>query len=65
MLRRAFWPFAYCCNRRCLLWHDKLELKRANIGLARFLPALLLRQFRETPKSKGAGAQAKQARTVN
>jgi IS1 family transposase len=37
-LKRAFWLFAYCYNRRALYWHDKPKLKRANIGLAQFLP---------------------------
>lgn len=39
-LRRAFWLFVYCYNRRCLFWHGKPRLKRANIGLAEFLPAI-------------------------
>ena len=40
-LQRLFWLFAYCYNRRCLLWHQRPKLKRANIGLAQFLPANL------------------------
>jgi IS1 family transposase len=40
-LRRAFWLFAYCYNRRCLLWHERPNLKQANIGLAQFLPAIV------------------------
>ena len=40
-LRRAFWLFAYCYNRRCLLWHDKPKLKQTNMGLAQFLPAIV------------------------
>jgi insertion element IS1 protein InsB len=39
-LRRAFWLFVYCYNRRCLFWHDKPKLKQANIGLALFLTAI-------------------------
>jgi IS1 family transposase len=40
-LRRAFWLFAYCYNRRCLLWHERPKLKQANIGLAQFLTAIV------------------------
>jgi hypothetical protein len=40
-LRRAFWLFAYCYNRRCLLWHDKPKLKHTNMGLAQFLPIIV------------------------
>ena len=38
-LRRAFWLFVYCYNRRCLLWHERPKLKQANIALAQFLTA--------------------------
>jgi hypothetical protein len=38
-LRGAFWLFAYCYNKPCLLWHERPNLKQANIGLAQFLPA--------------------------
>jgi len=40
-LRRAFWLFAYCYNRRCLFWHDKPKLKQTNMGLAQFLPSIV------------------------
>ena len=40
-LRRAFWLFAYCYNRRCLFWQDKPKLKQTNIGLAQFLPSIV------------------------
>ena len=40
-LRRAFWLFTYCYNRRCLLWHERPKLKQANIALAQFLTAQL------------------------
>jgi hypothetical protein len=40
-LRRAFWLFVYCYNKRCLLWHDRPKLKQANTGLAQFLPAMV------------------------
>ncbi len=39
-LRQVFWLFAHCYNKRCLFWHDKPKLKRANIGLAQFLTAI-------------------------
>ena len=39
-LRQAFWLFVHCYNKRCLFWHNKPKLKRANIGLAQFLTAI-------------------------
>ena len=40
-LRRAFWLFVFCYNRRRLWLHRNAKLKNANIGLAQFLPAIL------------------------